>query len=537
MKGIVACVSALAAEEGGKVLEAGGNAFDAAVATAFVQMIVTPFSCGVGGMMSAHLWAPQKKDHLVIDGCLRAGSLVTDSMWENDYLGESTASGSSQFEDFRSTKGYTSVCTPGSVAVLAELHQRYCSWPWIDLLRPAISIARKGYVVIAQAPGGSWRDNNPYEPDRIAAIKATSECAKIYLRPDGLMYEVGEIIRNPDYADTLEKLGKHGAKDFYNGELANEITKDLEKNGAFVTRNDFSSYKISLYRPRNSRYRNYQISSNYAPGGGPLLHESLNVLSGINLGVLDHSGFNHLSYIGSTLQLVHKDRQRYLGDPEYIGYEPCEVLMSVKRSEQIRNEVLSGAIGDTLYRTEDPDTTHLTVVDNNGNIASITHSLGGFSGVVTPGLGFIYSNGMNRFDPRPGHTSSLAPQKARLHLMMPSIAFRNGVPVMVLGAPGGNAILSAVVQVFSNVADFGMTAVEAVSAPRIHAEGATIWCESRIRTGTCTELREHGYTVVHDPVPYSSKQALAQLVIIGLDGNLDGASDPRGDSGLIYSEI
>ena len=154
-------------------------------------------------------------------------------------------------------------------------------------------------------------------------------------------------------------------------------------------------------------------------------------------------------------------------------------------------------VGGTIPDHEPPDTTHLTVVDQDGNVAAITHSLGGFSGVITPGLGFIYNNAMNRFDPRPGRASSLAPGKARMHLMMPTIAFQDQRVAMVLGAPGGNAILSALVQVFTNVVEYGMNAVEAVSAPRIHAEGRTIWCEARTRTDTCEALRRRGFTVVH----------------------------------------
>ncbi len=239
--------------------------------------------------------------------------------------------------------------------------------------------------------------------------------------------------------------------------------------------------------------------------------------------------------MGATLQLVNQDRRDYLGDPEVIGEGPGNVLVSRNRAEQLRQAVLAGKVGGKTPPYEDHDTTHLTVVDEDGNVASITHSLGAFSGVITPGLGFIYNNAMNRFDPRPGHASSLAPGKARLHLMMPTIAFKDGNVAMALGAPGGNAILSALAQVFSNVVDFGMTAVEAISAPRIHAEGSTLWCESRTRTDTCDALRNRGFIVVQDPAAFSPRKALAQLVIVGANGELDGGSDPRGASGVVYA--
>ena len=140
---------------------------------------------------------------------------------------------------------------------------------------------------------------------------------------------------------------------------------------------------------------------------------------------------------------------------------------------------------------------------------------------------------MNRFDPRPGRASSFAPRKARLHLMMPAIATRNGTPAVAWGAPGGNAILSALAQAFTNVVDFGMTATEAVTAPRIHAEGNMLWCDARMRTDTCDALREKGFTVEQNPLSYPSRFALCQLVTLAGDGTLDGGSDPRGDGAVM----
>ena len=353
--------------------------------------------------------------------------------------------------------------------------------------------------------------------------------------PDGGFLVPGETVRNPDYASTLDQLARRGAMDFYRGELADAVAGDLEANGAFLTRDDLAEYRTTTYTPNRSSYRGYTIFSNSPPGAGPLLQEALNVLEGIDLAGLEHGGVEYLSYLGSTLQLVNQDRRDYISDPEVIGEEPGLFLLSEDRADELREGVLAGVVGGDLPPADEPDTTHLTVVDGNRNIASITHSLGTFSGVVTPGLGFIYNNGMNRFDPRPGHASSIAPRKARLHLMMPSVAFKDGVPAMVLGAPGGNAILSALAQVFTNVVDFGMTAVEAVSAPRIHAEGSTIWCEARTRADVCDALRERGFDVRQDPSSMSKRLARAELVIVGPDGELDGGSDPRGPVGVAHS--
>jgi len=537
MRGIVVCVDPSAAEAGARVLEAGGNAFDAAVATAFVQMITLPYSCGVAGMMTANLYTGHTGDHLVIDGCMRAGSLATEDMWAEDYLGEAAISGTSLFEDRRSTMGYTSICTPGAVAVLGEMQARYCTMPWHDLLQPAIEVAKRGFRVSPDLSISMTTPSlNPHEPDSFTRIAANGPSSEIFLTPDGEAHMEGAIIRNPDYAATLERLAASGADDIYRGELAGAIADDLQRNGSFVTAADLAEYRPTEYAPLSTTYRDYQVYTTSAPGAGPLLIEALNVVGGMGLDSMSHGSIEHLSALAPTLQLVNQDRIDYLGDPEVIGQEPLELLLSKSRADELRAAVQNGTTGGRMPQGEEPDTTHLTVVDTDGNVASITHSLGNISGVITPGLGFMYNNGMNRFDPRPDRASSIAPRKARLHLMMPSMAFKDGNLAMAFGAPGGNAILSALTQAFTNVVDFGMTAVEAVSATRIHAEGDIIWCEARARTEVVEALRNRGHNVVQNAASLARGLARAQMVIIGPDGELDGGSDPRGPMGVARSE-
>ena len=535
MPGIVVCVHPRAAEAGAKVLEAGGNAFDAAIATAFAQMIVTPFSCGIGGMVSAHLLSRAHDAHVIVDGCLRAGSRVTPDMWAADYRGEGDFSGESLFDDFRSTMGYTSICTPGAVAALGEVQRRFCTMPWSELLQPAIRIARQGFPVLPGMTQTPVEEPEPYKPSRVERLSATPDCAALYLKPDGAPFSPDDTLRNPAYADTLEQLAARGPDDFYRGDLADRIGADLERNGAYVTREDLAAYQPVSYPPRATAYRDYMVYGNGAPGGGPLLLQALNVLAGFDLPALGHGSADFFSHLGSTLQLVNQDRRDYLGDPDFLSRAPESALLSGERTAQLRAAVAAGAVGGVAPPQEHADTTHLTVVDAAGNIACITHSNGNHSGVITPGAGFVYNNGMNRFEPRPGRASSFAPGKARLHLMMPAIATRDGAPAVAWGAPGGNAILSALAQAFTNVVDFGMSATEAVTAPRIHAEGDTIWCDARLRTDTCDALRARGFTVEQDPISYPSRFALCQLVTIAPDGTVDGGSDPRGEGAVIVT--
>ena len=534
MTGVVVCVDPRAADEGTKVLEAGGNAFDAAIATAFVQMVVTPFSCGVGGMASAHLWKRETAQHFVVDGLLRAGSLVTDDMWAADYRGESEITGGSLFEDHRSDIGYTSVCTPGTVAALSEVHRELGSLPWRDLLAPAADIARRGFMFQPVTP--TDRDtSSPHRPDSVTRVQATPDCARLYYRDDEHVPADGVLVQNPDYASTIDRLAEHGAADLYEGDLADAVATDLAANGSFVTRDDLRSYSTNTYAPAFVAYRGLNVWTNAPPGGGPLLIEALKVLGGLDLASLEHSGAQHLAYLASTLQLVNQDRRNFVGDPDFLGPDPFLTMTAPERAAEVREAVVNGVVGGELPQAESPDTTHLTVVDGDGNVAAITHTNGAHSGVVTPGLGFVYNNGMARFDPRPGRASSLAPGKARLHLTMPTIVFKDSSTHIVLGAPGGNAILSALVQTLSNVVDFGMSAVEAVSATRIHAEGPNIWCEARVRADVVADLRERGFNVIQDTQVLGNRLARAQAVIMKDDGTLDGASDLRGASGVVYA--
>jgi gamma-glutamyltranspeptidase/glutathione hydrolase len=384
-------------------------------------------------------------------------------------------------------------------------------------------------------PSTLLEEGGPYDAGQIARVQATTECSRLFFREPGTVPADGELFQNPDYADTLQRLAEYGAKDFYAGELADTMATDLERNGAFVTRDDLSQYKTNIYSPDLAVYRGYLVRTNLSPGGGPLLLQALRIWDGLDIGDLEHSGADHLAYLGSTLQLMNRERRSFLGDLAHIGHEVPRRMKSEERLSMLREAVLAGEVDSGAPLAESPDTTHLTVVDGKGDVACITQSNGQHSGVVTPGLGFVYNNGMNRFDPRPGRPSSHAPRKTRVHMMTPTMLFKDGNPALVLGAPGGNAIVSALLQTISNVVDFGMGSLEAVSATRVHAEGSTIWCEARIRGGVVTALRERGFTVVQRPRSFAQGIALSQLVVMDPDGGLAGASDPRGNGGVVYA--
>jgi gamma-glutamyltranspeptidase/glutathione hydrolase len=372
----------------------------------------------------------------------------------------------------------------------------------------------------------------PGVPDGIARISASEACRDIYWHPEGRLYDVGELHRNPDMADTMEIIAEGGAEAFYRGALGQRIAADLEENGAFVTAGDLASYTPQSVEPVTGAYRGYTVASNPPPGSGATLIEMLQILEHFDLGSLDHGSADHLDLVARSMAAAHADRNEYLGDPAF-GDVPTDLLVSGERAahwaDRIRRgEFLRGA------REEPPScTTHLSVYDEAGNAVSCTHTLGTGSGVVTPGLGFVYNNSMKLFDPIPGRRNSLAPGKARTTGMVPTILYRDGRPAIIVGAPGGSVIISAVLQAILNIVDFGMSPVEAVTVPRIHCEGGALHAEARVQGSVCRALTAMGHEVKQSALSFDPVMSRAHVVVVE-DGAWRGGADPRGGGGVAY---
>ena len=531
MKGMVVAPQPRAAEVGATVLEAGGNAFDAALATAFTQIVVDPFMCGPGGMGTANVCLAATREHRIIDFYTRAGSKVSADMWQKDFAGYSPISRYALFDDYRSELGYSAIMTPGTVAGLGEIHKRCCTMKWSDLIAPAIKTARKGFSVPPYLVGFLSRPLQPGIPDGLARVKATEACARIYLRSDGELIRQGDMLVNQDMANSLEILAREGPDSLYTGSLARVIIQDLEAHGSFVTAEDLASYKPRMADPLKTTYRDYIVTTNQPPGGGPSIIELLNILEGFPLGEMEHNGPEHLNILARTMMLAHADRNNYLGDPDFVSVPLDSLFLSKEHAAKYHKIIREKQTISPEASVMEKGTTHLCAIDEAGNIISMTHTLGTSSGVVTPGLGFMYNNSMKLFDPIPGKANSIAPGKARTTGMCPTIVFKDDKPVFAVGAPGGSVIISSVLQSICNVIDWGMTAMEAVSAPRIHCEGAVVYVEARIRSDTCEALRRLGHQVEHRLESYAEDFSRAQLARIRPDGSLDGGSDPRGDYG------
>ncbi len=525
MRNMIVAPQPQAVEEGAKVLMAGGNAIDAAVTCAFVQGILSPHSCGIGGYVLLNLRLAGSGRSLILDAPALAGSKTTPDMWQDIVIRPNPDGWGYFLKGQVNDRGYTSICTPGAVKGLAAILERWGTISWAQAIEPAARIAEEGLVVDDHLAAG-WKGKAKY-PEACTLldyVKGNAEASRIYLKADGSPYEAGEILRNPDYARTLRHLAAHGAEDFYTGELARRISDDLAANGSYVTAQDLADYRLRDEAPVVGSYRGYTVSTCQPPHGGPTLIAMLNILEGYDLRALGHNSPEYIYRVAMAMKAAFADRNPYLGDPAFVDV-PLAWMTSPTRAAYWRQHIDAGRpIAVSFTPSGHPSTTHVSVVDRAGNCVALTHSLGSSSGVITPGLGFMYNNSMVNFHPYPGHANSIAPRKGRTTGMTPTIVFKGDQPVLVIGAPGATRIITSVLQVILNVLDFGMSVSDAVLAPRIDCEGDLIKAHARIPEFVCAEVRKR-HPIERLP---TSHGGFALVHAIGIDpqtGRLSGGAD------------
>jgi gamma-glutamyltranspeptidase / glutathione hydrolase len=518
---MIVCPQPVAAEEGREVLRRGGNAVDAAVTSAMVQGVVDPHMCGIGGCGVMVVYDAREQRVTVLDFYARAGEQVRPDQWADLFVRESADRYGYVLKGWVNDCGYRSVGVPGTVAGLDEALRRFGTISWDQALEPAIGYAREGFQVTGNTHASWVADYGPDSLSGVDRLTWTPESARIYTR-DGRPYDPDDVVRNPDQARTLERLAREGARDFYEGEIAAAIADDFQRNGGFITREDLASYRVRTAEPVRGTYRGWEVVAPGPPGGGMTLLQLLNFLEGYDLGQMGWPSVEGALARVRAMGFAFGDRERYLADPAFAEV-PVERLTAKEYAAAAR----------TAH--ESPTTTHVCVVDGEGNAVSLTHTLGAASGVITPGLGFTYNNYLNCFDPRPGRMNSLAPGKTRITMMVPTLAFRDGRLELVLGAPGGTKIVVGVLHTLLNVIDMEMSPLEAVSAPRIDYQGEAVQAEQRITADILEAVRAAGYSAERRPLSYDSYFSRVQLIRIGADGRLEGASDPRKDGGIALS--
>lgn len=512
-----------ASEAGLRILMEGGNAIDAAVAAGFALGVCEPMMTGLGGggFMTIHF--AETNTDIFIDFREVAPMAATPQMWEIGADGKVVGN--------ETMEGGKAVGVPGEVAGLLYAMEKYGTKTLEEVMAPAIAIAEEGFMV----------ENNTakFIDSAYTTLAKCDAAAEIYFN-EGIPYTVGEVIKNPDLANTLKRIAKEGKDAFYKGEVAEKIVAAVKERGGSMTLEDLAAYEVEEIEPVRGSYRGYDIISSPPPSsGGTHVIQSLNILENFDVASMEVNSPEYMHLFSEVFKMVFADRGKYMGDPKYIDV-PMTGLLSKEYakelSAQIDMEKAQQFSFGNPYNYEHEDTLHFSVADKAGNMVSVTKTInGGFgTGIVPEGTGFILNNEMGDFDTGAGKANSVAGGKKPLSSMSPTIILKDGKPFMVVGSPGGQTIICTVTEVISKVIDSGMDLQDAVDSPRFY-DGASMAAyggatgfvyEATIDKSSIKKLEEMGHLLIEKD---GWTQGTAQAIQFMEDGTLRGAADPRAD--------
>ncbi len=516
-----------AVEAGAQVLANGGNAIDATLACAFTQGVVDPMMCGIGGLGTLQVYDPRSGEHEVINGLSSCPAACSEDMWSAAFERECSDGYGYVVKNAVNELGHRSVTAPGILRLFAQAHAKYGSRPWASLFEPAIAFATEGWAIRPHVSTMFTLDETAYGRRNMTdKLGYTTDGRRLYLRPDGGPKRLGEIVRNPELAETLGTIAREGVEAFYSGSIAQRIVADMEAHDGLLSAADLANYRPRTGPPLKAAFRKYVVALPDPPAGGVVVGQMLRILERFDLAALGHNSPDYIRVVAEAMKIAGRDKEEHIGDPDFLT-PPLDHLLSdayadacaerIKRGERAS---LSRAGADTK------ETTHVSCIDANGMVASLTHTLGLPSGVIPPESGFMLNGAMNWYDPRPGRVLSIAPGKRRYSSMSPAIVFEGDKAVASLGAPGGAWITVAVLQVLLNILEFGMTAQEAVMAPRFSATSDAIDISNRIPRATQKALEADGYVVKRS---YMSFAFAGVHAITHFGGVLAGGADPQRD--------
>jgi gamma-glutamyltranspeptidase/glutathione hydrolase len=525
--GMIVAPQPEAVEAGALVLRRGGNAVDAAIACALVQGVVDPQMTGIAGFGSLQLYLPKRGVHTFIDFHGRAPAAATSAMWADLIEGETRDGFGFILKGRVNDVGYQSITVPGSLKAYHEAQSEFGTMPWREIVEPAIAHAEAGFIVRPHVHRFWTRIEGMGRVEMPERFAHTPAGRRIYLNEAGVPHDQGARVRNPDMARTLRRIAEHGSDIFYSGEIAEEIAADMAKNGGLLGYDDLKNYRTTRVDPLWGVYRGHRVATNNPPGGGVMLLEMLNILEAFDLASLGHNSTDYIRIVAEAMKRATSDKDRFVGDPAFVDV-PVERLVDKGYARDMAGAIKAGerATVERLGGGESKNTTHISVIDGDGNAVSMTHSLGMPSGVVTPGLGFMYNGCMGVFDPRPGRAGSIAPGKSRFSSIVPSIVFKGDQPHLVIGAPGGTQIAMGVLQAILNVVDFAMPILDAIAAPRFSATSDIIDVSNRIPNYVTKPLEAEGYRIARSYLSYTF--AAVHGIKID-DGHWTGAADPSHD--------
>jgi gamma-glutamyltranspeptidase/glutathione hydrolase len=509
----------LATQEGLRVLEAGGNAVDAALAVAGVLAVVRPHMNGVGGDAFILYYEASSGRVYALNGSGRAGALATPAFFRDKGLDEVPSTGP------------MSVSVPGAVAAWWDLSQRFGTMPFGKLLEPAIHYARDGFPVstrLAQdfrEQGGSLND----------AGRA------LYL-PGGEPPPVGSLLKNPALAATLERIAREGKDGFYRGPVAQRLAAFLEAEGGYLRAGDFAAHTSTWVEPLRGDYLGHEMLVFPPNSQGITQLQLFGMAKSFDLKDMGHNSSRYLHTLIELKKLAFADRDRWVADPEKADIPVGQLLDSAYLAARARlvdpdhaaTSVEPGVGGepgnDPGSRDDSGDTVYLTVVDGDGNAVSwIQSNFAGFgSGLLEPETGVLLQNRGSLFTLEDGHPDQVAPNKRPFHTLTPMMALRDGRLAFTIGTPGGDSQTQSLLQIVNNLLLFGMTPQEAIEAPRFRSNsGVNVSIEDRVPAPVRSELEAMGHDlrVVQG---WTATFGGAQMIRIEPDfGTLTVASDPR----------
>ena len=528
-QGMVVAQETRAARVGVEVLQQGGNAVDAAVATGFALAVTYPRAgnVGGGGYMVIHLTSENARSGAAVYGATRAidyRETAPAAVTRDVFL---DANGEADPEKSRNSA--LAIGVPGTVAGLALAHARYGSGRFTlgELIAPAIRLARDGIPI------------EDYVADSRPRLARWPASAKVFLKPDGSALGPGDALVQSDLADTLTAIARDGPRAFYQGAIAEKLVSAVRAAGGVMTREDLARYAPIEREPLRGSYRGYDIvAMPPSSSGGVVLIEMLNILEGYQ--DLAGNQVRHLHLMIEAMKLAYADRALFLGDPAMVTV-PVAGLTSKAYAARLRERIDAerarppAELGNGAIPREGSNTTHYSVVDRFGNAVANTYTLNLNYGVglVAEGTGILLNNELDDFAAKPGvpnaygliggDANAPGPGKRPLSSMTPTIVLKDDKPFLITGSPGGSRIITTVLQVISNVIDRGMTLADAVAAPRLHHQWspAEAWVEPALPPELRRALEARGQTLV-EREPSGS----ANSILVTPQG-LIGAADPR----------
>jgi len=523
--GMVASQEALASQVGIDILQRGGNAVDAAVATGFAMAVTLPKAGNLGGGGFMMIYLKDKNKTVALDYREMAPIKAYADMFIDS---------EGKFDRDMAGFTYKAAGVPGTVAGMIHALEKYGTMSLKQVIAPAVKLAQQGFIV---SPG--LANDLVVKRKRLTRYEATKA---IFYKKDGQNLQAGDRLVQKDLAWSLKQIAQGGRKAFYEGAIAKRIVAASDKYDGLFSLQDFKSYEVKEREAIRGTYRGYEIISMPPPSsGGVHLVQMLNVLEGYDLRLMGHNSAQYLHTLTEVMKRAYADRSLHLGDPDFYRV-PVAKLISKQYAAELRDRIpldkatpsVDIAPSKTFSR-ESHDTTHYSVADKWGNIVSNTYTINYSygSGIVADGTGILLNNEMDDFSAKPGEpngygllgseANAIEPRKRPLSSMTPTLVIKDGKPILATGSPGGSTIITIVLQMVLNTIDFDMNIAEATSVPRMHHQWFPdmMFIEPGVSIDTVRLLRQMGHKTKRSRTMGSTQSIMA------IDGYLYGASDTR----------